>query len=66
MWRWTLKKTKKQNNLNNFTRKKNAALWIITLVAIIMTHEQKKPITREKSMVGGGQKNNWVFGPQCC
>jgi len=31
-----------------------------------MTHKQRKPITREKSMVGGGQnRNNWVYGPQC-
>jgi hypothetical protein len=60
-----IKKTKNRTTLI-ILLEKYAALWIITLVAIIMTHEQKKPITREKSMVGGGQKNNWVFGPQCC
>jgi hypothetical protein len=59
-----IKKTKNRTTLI-ILLEKYAALWIITLVDIIMTHKQKKPITREKSMVGGGQKNNWVFGPQC-
>jgi hypothetical protein len=59
-----IKKTKNRTTLI-ILLEKYAALWIITLVDIIMIHKQKKPITREKSMVGGGQKNNWVFGPQC-